>query len=141
MRCYTIFLYAGLYILIAALVYGQVLTFDFVALDDGLLIYHNETVQGFSLAHVKEVFTSYDPELYIPLTLLSYMLDYTIGGTEPFVYHLQNLVWHILNSLLVGLFVFVLFCRGAEADRRLRVWGAALCGLLFLVHPINSEAA
>ena len=62
-------------------VYGRaVFQNDFVEWDDGLLIVNNLMIQGLSWDHVKTAFTSYDPELYIPLTFLSYQIDYAIWG-------------------------------------------------------------
>src|SRR3989338_10278011 len=78
--------------------YGHALTFDFVTLDDGILIYQNPAAQGFSWENLVRAFTTYDPELYIPLTLLTYQLDYAIGGTSPVIYHLSNLLWHTGNG-------------------------------------------
>src|SRR3989338_10116279 len=91
------------------LVYSASLRNDFVRFDDGLLIYENTAVREMSLSSIKTAFTTYDPELYIPLTLLSYKMDYLIGGRHPFIYHFHNLVLHTLNAVLVTAVVFLLF--------------------------------
>ena len=49
---------------------------DFVSVDDGLLITKNMAVHELTLASLTYNFTHYDPELYIPLTFLSYRLEY-----------------------------------------------------------------
>ena len=70
------------------LVYGMSLGNDFVRWDDGLLIYENPIIREISPWSITSAFTTYDPELYIPLTLLSYQFDYLIAGSNPFMYHL-----------------------------------------------------
>src|SRR3989338_1403578 len=127
--------------------YGHALTFDFVTLDDGILIYQNPAAQGFSWENLVRAFTTYDPELYIPLTLLTYQLDYAIGGTSPVIYHLSNLLWHAGNGVMVTVLVWLLLRSLGERGFFLGVSSGAcpliaiFCGLLFLVHPINTEAA
>lgn len=113
-------------------VYGQSLQNQFVSWDDMLLIAENPNVKKISVTTVKNIFTSYDPELYIPLTFLSYQIDNLIGGNDPFMIHLTNLVFHILNSLLVAWLLYALLKRG---------WLAVALGIIFLVHPLNTEAA
>ncbi|NOS66942.1 MAG: hypothetical protein HOO67_01060, partial [Candidatus Peribacteraceae bacterium] len=71
--------------------YGRTLTYEFVELDDALLILENTAVQSVSWANIKIIFTTYDPELYIPLTFFSYQADILIGGLHPFLIHLHNL--------------------------------------------------
>jgi protein O-mannosyl-transferase len=113
------------------LVYGMSLGNDFVRWDDGLLIYENPIVREISPWSVTSAFTTYDPELYIPLTLLSYQFDYLIAGSNPFIYHLTSLLLHTINALLVTWFVYLL---------SKRKFAALFCGLLFAVHPLHTEA-
>lgn len=121
----------GAFLFLGLLVYGQSLGNGFVRWDDGLLIYENPAIRGFSLANLKTIFTTYDPELYIPLTLLSYQFDYMISGIRPEFYHLHSLLLHIANALLVVWF-----------SKRLlgNYWIGIVTGLLFLLHPLNTEA-
>jgi protein O-mannosyl-transferase len=121
---------AGFFVLMF-LIYGQSLRNPFVRWDDGLLIYENPAIRAITPTTVKAVFSQYDPELYIPLTFLSYQIDYQIGGTNPTIYHTTNLLLHTLNALLVTLLAFLLTGNG---------WLGLLTGLLFAVHPINTEA-
>ncbi len=81
----------GSFFLILFIVYGSSLTNAFVRWDDGLLIYENPAIRSITPATLKTIFTTYDPELYIPLTFMSYQIDYLIGGTSPVIYHVQNL--------------------------------------------------
>lgn len=121
----------ALFAIVALLVYGASLGNGFVRWDDGLLIYQNPAVMEMTLASFKRAFTTYDPELYIPITLLSYKLDYFLGQGTPFLFHFQSLALHVLNALLVCWLAFLLIKHR---------FIALILGLLFLVHPLNTEA-
>ncbi|MFH0851482.1 MAG: tetratricopeptide repeat protein, partial [Candidatus Peregrinibacteria bacterium] len=121
----------GTFFLLTFLVYGSSLTNQFVRWDDGLLIYENPAIRSITPSTLKTIFTSYDPELYIPLTLFSYQIDYLFGGTNATIYHIQNLLWHTLNALLVAWLMHTLTRRG---------WLALFGGLLFALHPLHTEA-
>jgi tetratricopeptide (TPR) repeat protein len=122
---------AGIFFLLTFMVYGGSMTNQFVRWDDGLLIYENPAIRSITPSTLKTIFTRYDPELYIPLTFFSYQIDYLIGGTNATVYHIQNLLWHTLNALLVAWLLLPL------TRRR---WLAFLGGLLFALHPLHTEA-
>jgi Tfp pilus assembly protein PilF len=65
-----------------------------------------------------------------PLREVSYLVDYSMFGLEPWGYHVQNVFWHALNSWLVYVLAVRLKARQTTA------WLAAL---LFLVHPVHVE--
>lgn len=113
------------------IVYYLSLFNDFVALDDSLLLVNNPNVHALTWATLKTIFTSYDPELYIPLTLLSYQLQYIAFGLHPFAYHLVNVALHALSA--------VLFSVIATTLTKNRLTGF-IAGMLFGLHPLNVEA-
>lgn len=129
-RIKTSWLLAALAAMSAA-VYWPSLGNGFVGLDDSLLIYDNAAIQQFTFASVRYVFTSYDPELYIPLTLLSYQIEHALFGLQPFYYHLTNLLLFVGSVLLVYRIAFHL-----SGQKR---WAAFLCAVLFAVHPLHVE--
>ncbi|HLD33055.1 MAG TPA: tetratricopeptide repeat protein [Candidatus Peribacteraceae bacterium] len=124
-------LIVGIFFLLTFTVYYQSLFHPFVRWDDGLLIYDNPAVWAITPTTLKRIFTSYDPELYIPLTFLTYQIDFLIGGTNPVIYHLSNLLFHTANAILVAWFIFLL---------SKRQWVGLACGFLFAVHPLHTEA-
>lgn len=122
----------GLFLAVSAVVYGKaVLTSEFVRWDDGMLVYENPAIRSITPATLKYIFTTYDPELYIPLTFLTYQIDYLIGGIAPFQYHFTSFLFHTLNALLVAWFATLFFKKR---------WLGIFCGLLFLLHPLHTEA-
>ncbi len=106
--------------------YGSSLKNDFVAWDDPQLVYENPLVSS----HSPRIFASYDPELYVPVTMLSFQIEHAIAGFNPFVFHLDALLLHTLNTLLVFALLSLLFKRR---------WIALGCALLFALHPLNTE--
>lgn len=90
-----------------------------------------------SLANVPAFFAdpdmfSGDPDksMYRPLLLLTYALNYAVGGYEPWGYLLVNLLLHALVSALVALL----------AERMLSSARAGwMAGLFFAVHPLATE--
>ncbi|OIO53294.1 hypothetical protein AUJ46_05475 [Candidatus Peregrinibacteria bacterium CG1_02_54_53] len=121
----------GVFFFVSILVYGSSLTNGFVRWDDGLLIYENPAIRAITPTTLKTIFTTYDPELYIPLTFFSYQIDYLLAGTNATIYHVQNLLWHTFNALLVA-WLMLLLTR--------RRWAALFVGLLFALHPLHTEA-
>lgn len=113
------------------LAFGRSLTQDFAAIDDGFLIALNPIVHGFDAAHMKLAFTTFDPELYIPATIVSFQANWLMGGGSPLPFHATNIVLHGINAVLVGL----LFLRWTK-NQSIALVGAAL----FAVHPLHTEA-
>lgn len=77
------------------------------------------------------MFTRYVNRTYIPLTILSYSLEYKFFKYRPFIYHLDNLLLH----LGVVTLIFLLARRW-----KLSVWAAGLGALLFGIHPMHVES-
>ncbi len=116
----------------ALLLYAEpALVHEFVTLDDGLLITKNPAVMAMTPQTLWYVFTHYDPELYIPLTFLSYQVDHLLWGLNPVGFHLSNLLLHAGSA-------------AALAYLTLRLTGSRLMAivvsLLFALHPLNTEA-
>ncbi|MFA6038760.1 MAG: tetratricopeptide repeat protein [Candidatus Peribacteraceae bacterium] len=111
------------------LVYGQSLSNGFVLWDDDKLITENPIVRSLSPHTVRAAFTSYDPELYVPFTIVSYQVEHALFGFQPAVFHGTSLILHIIAAFLVYAFL-----------RKVGVKAALPCALLFAVHPLNVEA-
>ena len=129
--------------------YHESLEFGYV-LDDIIVYTENSFVQkGFSGIWdilSKESFTGYFGEQkdlvagarYRPLSLVSFAIEFGVFGNKP--------AWsHLINILLYGLTGYVLFCfLKTLLQIKLNVQVASIVGslsaLLFLSHPIHSEA-
>ena len=104
---------------------------QFVTLDDTRYVTSNSNIQSLSWQTIAWAFTSFDVSNWHPITWLSLVLDYRFYKTEPFGYHLTNLVFHILNSLLVFLVLFRM--TGA-------FWRSLAVAVLFGLHPLRVES-
>lgn len=122
---------AAFFAVLAALVYGQMLSQGFVRWDDGLLILENPIVHSLTPWSIWKAFTTYDPELYIPATFVTYQLSWLVGGGAAWPFHLASLLIHLGSAWLVMLL--------AQSLSR-RWWAGLFAGLVFLVHPLNTEA-
>ncbi|QTA81913.1 Tetratricopeptide repeat-containing protein [Desulfonema limicola] len=115
-------------------IYWQVKDYDFVSFDDKLYIIENSYVKnGLTPESIFWAFSFEDKDktYWIPLTWLSYMLDYELYGLNPGKYHLTNLFIHIINSLLL----FYVFRKMTG-----EIWKSAFIAAIFAVHPLNVES-
>ena len=121
------------YIILACvlLLYGRTVGYEFVNMDDDMLVYQNAKIASFNFHTIKAIFSTFDPELYIPFTLLTYQIEHLIAGFSPWIYHLTNIFLHGATSYLV------LRClQRMTGDKLLSALGA----IAFCIHPLNTEA-
>ena len=119
-------------LLITFAVYWQVAGHDFVYFDDNAYITENPNVlQGFSLESIIWAFTSVHSSNWHPLTWLSHMLDIELFGLNPGWHHLVNVLFHVLNTLL--LFYVLKRMTGA-------FWRSLFVAALFALHPLHVES-
>jgi protein O-mannosyl-transferase len=122
-----------LFLIISTLsVYWQVTNYNFVDFDDIEYVYENRHIQdGFTLDSIKWAFTTNRASIWHPLSWLSHMLDYQLYGLNPGGHHLTNLLFHILNTLLL---FFVLKKMTGH------LWQSAFVAALFALHPLHVES-
>ena len=111
--------------------------------DDHALLVGNPVYRGLAWSNLRWMFSTNLMGHYMPVTWITYALDYLIWGLDPLGYHLTNLALHAANTTLVFLLASRIFhaiwVPGPEDDASgLRV-GAALTALLFGVHPLRVE--
>ncbi len=66
-----------------------------------------------------------------PVLMASYWANFQMSGLDTTAYHAVNVLLHACNALLLGLAIRKI----AASD-----WLGVLCGAIFLVHPIQTEA-
>lgn len=115
-------------LLVTLLLYLPFVGNGYFNVDDAGLIWNNSAVTQFDIARA---FTSYDPELYIPLTIFTYQIEYLLTGAAPLMVHLTNIVLHMCSALLVLLIV-------KRLTRSTTI--GLLTALLFAIHPLQSTA-
>ena len=120
-----------LIILATAISYSNSLKNGFVNWDDDTHVYANQDIRNLDGPAVRTFFTSYYLKMYAPVTMISYALDYKIGGLDPAVYHRTNLIIHLLNAALVFFFLYRLTGKKAVA---------VISALFFGIHPLHVES-
>ena len=119
------------------IVHWPVLSAEAFSFDDDQYLTENLLVQNPSWTSVRRFLTEVlEPSTvggyYQPLTMISLMMDYALGGRtdnlRPF--HLTSLALHVANTALVIVFLYLLFGQR---------WIAAMVGLLFGLHPMTTE--
>jgi hypothetical protein len=118
-------------VLVSVILFWNVHGFEFFVIDDNNLVYRNPAIlaglQSGSLSY------AFNPEYsyFIPITVLSFMLDTTLFGTGPGGYHIMNVFYHIVSTL--GLFLGLRYMTGS-------VWRSLFVACLFAFHPMHIEA-
>jgi Tfp pilus assembly protein PilF len=113
-------------------VYWQVRNHEFIGYDDVTYVTKNPHLQaGLSLEGITWAFTSKRAGNWHPLTWLSHMLDIQVYGMDPGRHHLTNVLFHIMNTLLL----FLVFRRMTGA-----LWRSAFIAALFALHPLHVES-
>jgi hypothetical protein len=131
--------------ILTAAAFLPTLSGSFLNWDDNVNFLENPAYRGLGPEHVRWAFTSVAFGHYIPLTRLTWSLNWVLGGMTPWGYHLVNVLLHTGNAVL---FYFVArrllaagIADGGQAGRR----GPDLCAaaavgaLVWGVHPLRVE--
>ena len=86
-------------------VFGQVIAFEFVNIDDPVYINNFMVVKGLTLEGLSWVFANIHTNFSTTLNWISHMIDVELFGLNPAGHHLTNLILHLLNTFL---FFFIL---------------------------------
>lgn len=99
--------------------------------DDPGYIKDDALIKDISADGLKNIFSTAVMGNYHPLTIFSYALEYSQKGLQPYIYHLDSVLLHILVTVLVYWLVKVLTRRPVAA---------AVAALLFGLHPMHVES-
>jgi Tfp pilus assembly protein PilF len=112
----------------------------FVNWDDEINFVRNPHFRGLGWPEVRWAFRTLLMGHYIPVTWLTFGLDYTLWGMDPFGYHLSNLLVHA-GAVLAFYFVALRLLATAAGERSTAVrFGAAAAAAFFAVHPLRVES-
>lgn len=113
-------------------VFWQVQGHEFIRYDDYEYVVENPHVRnGLTLQNVVWAFSTPYASNWHPLTFLSHMLDCELYGLNPAGHHLNSLLIHLLNTLLL----FLILARATGA-----LWRSAFVAALFGLHPLHVES-
>jgi protein O-mannosyl-transferase len=117
--------------IIVFLAFSPCLHADFLNFDDPQHFLQNQAVIGLSSDSVKAIFIQTVNNVYIPLTTLSFAIEHHFFGFNEFVFHLDNLLLHVVNVSLV----LLLALRFGFPSKT-----AFLAALIFGIHPTKVES-
>ncbi len=118
----------ALYLSCATLaVYFVALFCDFSFVDDPVYTYLNPWVTDY---RIKDILTRSYFAAYIPVTLLTYCVDFFLFGNSPAGYHLTNLLFHVANVILL----YYLLVRLTKNRTT-----AFFTTLFFAIHPVQVQ--
>ncbi|MCC6547681.1 glycosyltransferase family 39 protein [Candidatus Sumerlaeota bacterium] len=103
---------------------------DFLYWDDNIYTFQESLVTDGSLGTFLRIFQSSHHGNYYPLTLVSFWIEYRIAGMTYAVYHLTNVILHVINAVICFRLLNRL-CGNMSV--------AWLAALLFAVHPLRVE--
>jgi hypothetical protein len=128
---------------LTAYAFAPALGNDFVRWDDFVNFTENPSYRGLGWKQLRWMFTSTYTGPYIPLTWVSFGLDYVVWGLDPFGYHLTNVALHATSAVVVFLVAERLIHVGdatRDGDGRHSWLAPAAAALLFAVHPLRVES-
>ena len=121
--------------------YLPLLDNGFVNWDDPQVILNNIHIRSLNLSSLQWMLTSFHTGNWMPLTWLTFTVNYGLGGLEPKSYHLTNLLIHLMNTGLVFLLVGRLLSLGGRSgEKTFEIFTALLSALLFGLHPMHVES-
>jgi tetratricopeptide (TPR) repeat protein len=130
-RLFDVAIFVGLVISTFA-AYARVGGFDFITYDDDVQIYQNQHIQaGLTAESAKWALTSAVSNNWMPVTLLSHLLDSQLFEMDSGFHHLMNVLFHALAVCM--LFAALRRATGAPGM-------SAFVALIFALHPLHVQS-
>jgi Flp pilus assembly protein TadD len=125
-------------------VFGGARHFHFVLWDDDYNIQQNPHLGGLTWENLRWMFTDTAyARRYFPLTWLGWNIEYDLFGLTPRSAHLGNVLFHLLNTILVFLVIKaalrIWLARETTADGWPATAAAVLGALFWALHPLRVE--
>lgn len=121
----------GILALLCLIAYQPIFSNQLIDWDDLKYITENAITRDLSFQGILNAFTTPVMGNYHPLTMISLAINFKLSGDSATAYHFTNLIFHILNSVLVIKIV-------SELGLGKNV--ARVAALLFALHPMHVES-
>lgn len=123
-------LYITVLVVAVIITYCRVLHAPFCPWDDDEYVFNNKDIHALGIQNIRMWCSNFYVGNFAPLTMLTYALDFALGGNDPFYYHLTNIIFHILNTTVLYLFIIKI-----QNNRTVALFTA----LLFALAPVQAE--
>ena len=139
-RLITVFASTIIFLLVFFILRSS-LGYDFVW-DDREIIVNNIHIKSINSENLLWAFTTTFSGNYLPLTWVSFMVDYNIWGLQSYGYRLTNIIIHSLNSILLMLciFSFLRYYYKTSTNYFLLILASTTGALIFALHPLRIES-
>ncbi len=139
-------LIVGGILLLTFIAFFPSLSDGFVNWDDFNYVRDNAIIKDLSGSNIAHIFntSTYVMGNYHPLTVLTYCFEYALFKLDPFYYHLDNILLHLVNIILV--YVFFKMLLSFHLPPAIKEKGntpqlvAVITALLFAIHPLRVES-
>ena len=113
---------------------------QFVEWDDQVNLTLNQDYRGLGPTQLKYFFTTLLMGHYIPLTWLTFGLDYVLWDMNPMGYHLTSLIIYAANAVVLYFLALHLLGKATPLADGPRRAGAVAATLFFTLHPLRAES-
>jgi len=127
----TAWISIAIIVLVTYIAFSPSLHNKFTNWDDTVYVLENPLVVS-NKVEVKEIFKTPVSVNYHPITMLSLAWNYQNGKLDAKGYHMENVIFHLLNTCLVFFFILML------TKRNLLM--AGIVALFFGIHPMHVES-
>ena len=124
---YPVVFLALLFGILFPLTFSHLINADFISWDDREYVLENRDVQTFNFG---SFFTKFYVGNYHPFTMLNYAVDWKLFGNNASGYHIENIIWHFVNSLLA-----FIVCKKVTKS----VIASFIISVIFAFHPMQIE--
>ena len=125
-------------LLLTFITFYNSLSNGFLSWDDKQYIYQNDLIKSLSFDNIRLIFSTYVMGNYHPLVVLSDAIIYSIFGLNPVAFHTFSLLLHLINVILVFVFISAL-CNQIFKPGTKNLTLITLATALFALHPMRSE--
>jgi len=126
----------GIIVAVTFIAYSPVLNAGFVDIDDENLILNKGSI---FLERPLDIYKAKHSPHYKPVTYTTWMLEYRAVGATPFLYHFNNLLLHLINTLLV-FFIIRQIAKRFEKLKSHDIQIAFFTAFIFGLHPMHVES-
>jgi Flp pilus assembly protein TadD len=126
--------------IVTFLVFLPALWNGFVAWDDQINLYQNPNYRGLTWPQIRWMFSNVTMGHWIPLTWLTFGLDYVLWEMRPVGYHLTSLVIFAANAPAFYFVAMRLLRRAISFSEGTLRLSAVVATLFFALHPLRAES-
>lgn len=138
--CFLKYFFLGIISLTLFYLYLPILSHEFVNWDLHQYLLSNPYIQKLSISNIKKIFSILI--YWMPVTWLSYSIEYHFAQFNPIIYHLTNIILHIINAILVFILSSTLLKKviPIQQNKKTLIMLSLFISFIWACHPMRVEA-